>query len=98
MLGIRRTGARLIVQPCLPREWPGFEATLKFGTARYEIAVRNGTGARRMAIDGRVSEDPHAQIELADDGASHHVTISFEASLAPDTKAASIETTAYRRS
>jgi cyclic beta-1,2-glucan synthetase len=98
VLGIKKRGTRLIVQPCLPRDWPGFEAVLKFGDARYEIVVRNGTGPRKMALDGRVSEDPHTPIELIDDGSSHRVTISFEASLVPDIKPASVETTAYRRS
>ena len=34
----------LLIDPCIPRDWPGFQVTLRHGTARYEIAVENPAG------------------------------------------------------
>ena len=41
ILGIRREGDVLIVSPCIPREWPGFEATVKVGGTEVSIKVEN---------------------------------------------------------
>ena len=49
ILGIRREGAFLVVKPCIPADWPGFEATLNVQGSRFEIKVVSGaaTIARR---------------------------------------------------
>ena len=39
ILGMRREGAFLVVDPCIPPEWPGYEATVKVGDTRYDIRV-----------------------------------------------------------
>jgi cellobiose phosphorylase len=39
MLGIRREGTRLLVNPQLPSHWNGFSVTYLHGDARYEIVV-----------------------------------------------------------
>ena len=39
ILGIRREGEFLIIEPCIPAAWLGFEATVNVGSARYEIRV-----------------------------------------------------------
>ena len=39
ILGITREGGKLRVKPCIPAEWPGFEAAIQIGSARYEIKV-----------------------------------------------------------
>ena len=47
ILGIRREGAFLIVDPCIPAAWPGFEATVRLGATRYDIHVENPSGSGR---------------------------------------------------
>src|SRR4051812_19203127 len=56
ILGIRREGEFLIIQPCIPAEWPGFEATVNVGSGRYEIRVESLPDTRQefshAALDG----------------------------------------------
>jgi cyclic beta-1,2-glucan synthetase len=80
ILGIRREGARLIVAPSVPQSWPGFEVTLRFGSARYVIqVVRLKTAWREdRARPERMLAAP-ARIELSDDGAIHRITVGLPA-------------------
>ncbi|MCB1714480.1 MAG: glycosyl transferase [Candidatus Competibacteraceae bacterium] len=39
ILGIRREGALLVIEPCIPAAWPGFEATVKIASTHYDIRV-----------------------------------------------------------
>jgi N,N'-diacetylchitobiose phosphorylase len=41
MLGIRPDYDGLVVDPCIPAEWPGFTVKRKWRGATYEISVRN---------------------------------------------------------
>ena len=41
ILGIRREGAFLVVDPCIPAAWPGFDATVRLGATCYDIRVEN---------------------------------------------------------
>jgi cellobiose phosphorylase len=50
VLGIRPEHDGLRVDPCLPSDWPGFEATRRFRGATYRIEVRKERG-----VSGRVS-------------------------------------------
>jgi cellobiose phosphorylase len=44
-LGIRPELTGLVVDPVLPADWPGFQATRVFRGATYEITVRKPAGA-----------------------------------------------------
>jgi len=81
LLGIRRHGTSLAIDPCIPRSWPGFEVELRHGTATYQITVDNAAGVCRgvvrAEIDGDVPADPTAPIALVDDGAVHRVHITL---------------------
>ena len=46
ILGIRREGAVLVVEPCIPEAWPGFAATVEVSDTRYDIRVE-ASGRRR---------------------------------------------------
>ncbi len=76
LLGLRRRGDTLEIDPCVPRSWSGFEATLKAGAATYRIAVENpqqvSRGVSRIELDGRPVSAP---IVLRDDGAEHLVRV-----------------------
>jgi cyclic beta-1,2-glucan synthetase len=41
ILGIRREGDMLIVDPCIPSDWPGFEAAIKVQATSFDIRVDN---------------------------------------------------------
>jgi cyclic beta-1,2-glucan synthetase len=61
ILGVRRQGAVLVVDPCISRDWPGFEVTYRDGEGEVHVVVENPDhvehGVRRVAIDGRESAD-----------------------------------------
>src|SRR5260370_41981521 len=41
ILGICREGDFLVVDPCIPDTWPGFEATVTMHSTRYEVRVES---------------------------------------------------------
>jgi N,N'-diacetylchitobiose phosphorylase len=47
MLGIRPGFDALIVDPCIPSQWPGFTVTRRWRGATYEIEVQNPNGAEK---------------------------------------------------
>ena len=76
LLGIRVRGARMLVDPCIPSGWPGFVATLRYRSARYDLTVENPGGVCRgvalLELDG-VALDDRSGIPLADDRKVHRV-------------------------
>ncbi len=78
ILGLRVRGQRLVVDPCIPRAWPGFTLTFRHHSARYTIAVENPRGVSRgvasVELDGVPLDDP-AGIPLAADGKTHRVRV-----------------------
>ena len=56
ILGIRREGEWLRVDPCVPTRWPGYRVTLRIEGAEYVIDVDNaagtGRGVRSLTFDG----------------------------------------------
>ena len=79
LLGFRKQGDRLHLDPCVPKSWPGFELDyLHRGRTRYAIRVENPRGVCRgvttLELDGRPlpAGEP---IALADDGAGHAVRV-----------------------
>ncbi|HSV45631.1 MAG TPA: glycosyltransferase 36 associated protein, partial [Ramlibacter sp.] len=75
ILGLRREGAFLVVDPCIPPHWPGFEATVKVGGTCYEISVVSPAGRCRAVVhalvDGVALNVIDGRVRLALDGASH---------------------------
>ncbi|HEX2707765.1 MAG TPA: glycosyl hydrolase family 65 protein, partial [Solirubrobacterales bacterium] len=59
ILGFRVHGAKLQIDPCIPRAWPGFRIEFRYHSATYEIAVENPAGVSRgvatIELDGEVS-------------------------------------------
>lgn len=56
ILGIRPELNGLLVNPCIPKEWPGYEVTRKFRNGNYRIIVNNknksGYGVKETKVDG----------------------------------------------
>jgi cyclic beta-1,2-glucan synthetase len=83
ILGFRVQGGLLLLDPCVPKMWHGFEITYRYRSARYEIAVENPTRVNRgiisWSLDGVSQPMPPpnnpARINLADDGAVHQVRV-----------------------
>ncbi|MFN3981921.1 MAG: GH36-type glycosyl hydrolase domain-containing protein, partial [Caldilinea sp.] len=82
ILGLRRAGANLVIDPHLPAGWPGFTATYRYGQTTYQIIVHNGgdlaeDATFQMIVDG----DPVAGnlLALCDDGAVHQVEVTLGA-------------------
>ena len=77
ILGCRLRGATLLLDPCVPRNWPGFEVTLRYRGTRYEIAVENPRGVNRrlasLQLDGEALPAQQGLVPLVDDGATHRV-------------------------
>jgi cyclic beta-1,2-glucan synthetase len=79
ILGFRLRGATLLLDPCIPKTWPGFTILFRHHSARYEIDVENPDGVCRGVVhvefDGIVSSGKEARVPLADDGATHRLRI-----------------------
>jgi cyclic beta-1,2-glucan synthetase len=56
ILGIRREGDFLVIDPRIPAAWPGFEATVNVASTRYDVRVENqqasGDGVAEVTLDG----------------------------------------------
>jgi cyclic beta-1,2-glucan synthetase len=77
MLGLRRRGATLSIDPCIPSSWPAYEIVWRIGKTRYQIAVSNPDrqcgGVLEATLDGAATNA--AAIPLLDDGRVHEVNI-----------------------
>ena len=60
MLGIRPDYDKLVVDPCIPKEWDGFKARRLWRGALYEIEVENPShvskGVRSLIVDGEKTD------------------------------------------
>jgi cyclic beta-1,2-glucan synthetase len=78
ILGFRLRGTRLIIDPCVPRAWPGFELTFRYHSSVYEIRVSNpnsvSTGVVELSLDDNTLA-ADSEVDLVDDGATHHVRV-----------------------
>ncbi|MEY2553835.1 MAG: hypothetical protein QOC57_1695, partial [Ilumatobacteraceae bacterium] len=79
ILGFRLRGTTLVLDPCIPRAWPGFEMTFRYHTSKYEIVVENPRGVSRGVVSAELDGSPMngdgAAIPLANDGITHHVRV-----------------------
>jgi len=78
ILGFRLRGANLLIEPSIPRSWPGYEITYRYRSSRYEITVENPHGLNggvgiAWLDDQRLA--PGAPIPLVDDEGTHRVRV-----------------------
>ena len=77
ILGCRLRGDTLLLDPCVPRSWPGYKITLRYRSSRYEIEVENPNGVNRgllsLCLDGAELPAQEGRIPLVDDGITHRV-------------------------
>ena len=78
ILGFRKRGSTLLIDPCVPREWKGFEIDYRHGETLYRIEVENPNGVCRgvssVSLDG-TSLQAGGPVPLADDGLEHRVRV-----------------------
>ena len=62
VLGIRLSFDGLVIDPCIPDQWPGFEVMRKWRGATFHITVKNPNGVqkgvRTIMLDGKLVECP----------------------------------------
>ena len=77
LLGIRPQANGLLVDPCIPADWPGFTITRRFRDAVYQIEVQNpdgvSSGVRSVTVDGQLFSG--ALLPVFADGNTHTVTV-----------------------
>ena len=80
ILGFRKSGAELVIDPCIPGTWKEFAIEYKYGSSVYVITVLNPSGLERgipsIEVDGASSD---RAIRLVDDGKRHAVTVTMGA-------------------
>ncbi len=83
ILGVRREGDSLCIDPCIPRHWDGYTVTYRDAAVGehtiYRIRVENpqrvSRGVARVTLDGEVL--PGRAIPLAGDGRQHEVLVTL---------------------
>lgn len=88
VLGFQLRGNKLFMDPCIPKNWPGYEISFRHGSALYEISVDNPLGICRgiltIELDGELLSEKSNLIPLVDDGASHQLKIVLGEKLEQD--------------
>ena len=78
LLGLRKVGQTLLIEPSIPPDWEGYEVVYRYGRATYHIHVKNPAGIQQgVAAEVWLDDERLAgpEIPLQDDGQSHQVTV-----------------------
>jgi cyclic beta-1,2-glucan synthetase len=79
ILGLRKTGDRLRIEPCIPREWTSYRMTYRYDETVYKIEVENpesvNRGVKAILMDGEAV--PEDGVPLLDDGDRHKVRVTL---------------------
>jgi len=79
VLGLKLRGATIEIDPCIPKSWDGFEATVRHRSSRYRICVENSAGVSRGVVscelDGVAIHELPPRVKLVDDGAPHQIKV-----------------------
>ena len=79
ILGFRRRGDRLRIEPCVAPDWPRYQITYRHGSATYHVVVENaagtGRGVRAITVDAQAVSG--GEIRLVDDGETHTVRVEL---------------------
>jgi cellobiose phosphorylase len=72
MLGLRRRGSRLLIEPMLPESWDALDIEYRFGEALYRIRISRA-GENGIECDGLAQTD--MSIELSAEKQTHDVVV-----------------------
>jgi cyclic beta-1,2-glucan synthetase len=71
-----------LLDPCIPKTWPGFTMTFQHSSTTYEIQVDNPDAHERgiiaADIDGNIISERPLRVPLVDDQTAHRLSIGFE--------------------
>ena len=76
LLGLKREGQGLRIEPCIPADWPGYSMRYRFGETVYRIEVTQTSDigvANSVRVDGVAQGD--GVVRLVDDGGEHVVEV-----------------------
>ncbi len=80
ILGVRPAPGGLMIDPCIPKRWPGFTVERNFRGAHYTITVQNPShvecGVRELRVDGEIhctSKGPREKLVPAFAPGTKHV-------------------------
>lgn len=85
ILGLEPVADGLVIDPCIPSSWEGYEVVVRPGDAEYRIAVENPDGVcggvASVVLDGRRLDS--SRIPLEDDGRTHEVKVRLGSGATP---------------
>jgi cyclic beta-1,2-glucan synthetase len=72
ILGIRKDGGHLRIEPCIPPTWEGFEAWVRHGTQTLHIVIENpdrvASGVVLMTLDGTKLDSNQIRVDAGGTG------------------------------
>lgn len=75
ILGLTKTGNKLTINPCIPKDWKEYTIRYKYKTSIYNIKVKNpnakNTGVEKLFLNGK--ELIEKEIILQDNGTMYNV-------------------------
>jgi cyclic beta-1,2-glucan synthetase len=78
ILGFKKRGDTLEMEPCIPSHWPEFSLVYRHGSSTYTVTVKNPNGVQRGVVmtelDGARVDGP---LMLKDDNARHDVIVTL---------------------
>ncbi|HJS28675.1 MAG TPA: protein ndvB, partial [Anaerolineales bacterium] len=81
ILGLQLEGGSLKIDPCIPKDWPGYEITVRRTETAFHIRVENPSGinrgVREIWMDGKSLRE--GLIPLVEDGKEHEITVQLGA-------------------
>jgi cyclic beta-1,2-glucan synthetase len=79
ILGIRREGDWLVMNPCIPDAWPGFTATVDMHSTRYEIRVASTSrgGPMHAVLDGEPVDCTAEGVRVPLDAGAHTLLLDL---------------------
>ncbi len=80
ILGIRRMGQVLQINPCIPKSWQNYQVAYRVGETTLQIRVDNPSGVNRgvkqVTLDGKILSGN--EIPLLSDGSEHQVNVLMD--------------------
>ncbi|MCP3920367.1 MAG: DUF3131 domain-containing protein [bacterium] len=77
ILGLRRVGGDLVIEPCIPPDWEGFRAMVRTSRCQCRVVVENPHGVARgvasVTLDGE--ELPSRRVALTELEGQHEVVV-----------------------
>lgn len=78
ILGLKRRGSVLEIDPCLPEHWREYSLDYRFGSSTYRITVHNPKGLSRGTAKITVDGVPRREVRLEAGGGTRTVRVELE--------------------